>query len=402
MTTVAPVLETQDLNVTFKVRAAGGSRKRHELRAVRDVNLVVHAGQTLGLVGESGSGKSSTARAICGLSPYEGKVLFSKQDAREFSDIRAVARHRQMVFQDPYSSLDPLMTVGESIAEPLRILEGRKRTHAARVEQLLNLVQLPARYAYRLPSELSGGQRQRVAIARALAVEPSLVVCDEALSALDASTQGEILEIFRELKETGGVSFLFIAHDLAVVRHLADVVAVMYLGSIVEVGPAEDIFRAPRHPYTQSLLAAAPIPHPRLQRARRAPAVKGETPDPSNPPSGCVFHPRCPLAIDKCATEVPRLLSIGSREISCHVNGAGAAVPAVADANPHPVSGRSLRTTGQAPPYSQDSVAEHLAEIYRHDYTDECQRKRSRPRDPPPLTCGCRRQTFTATGEERG
>jgi peptide/nickel transport system ATP-binding protein len=343
MSAVPPVLQTQNLNVTFKVRVAGGSRRRRELHAVKDVNLVVQAAQTLGLVGESGSGKSSTARAICGLSPYEGKVLFSRQDARALPDARAAARHRQMVFQDPYSSLDPLLTVGESIEEPLRILEGRQRVHAARVKQLLELVQLPSRYAHRLPSELSGGQRQRVAIARALAVEPSLIVCDEALSALDASTQGEILEIFRELKETSGASFLFIAHDLAVVRHLADVVAVMYLGSIVEMGPTEDIFRAPKHPYTQGLLAAAPIPHPRLQRARTPLAVKGEAPDPSSPPPGCAYHPRCRLAIDQCSTEVPQLLTIGSRAISCHVNGVGATVPETGDATSHPVTGKGLQ-----------------------------------------------------------
>lgn len=320
MTAAPPVLQTHDLNVTFKVRAEGGSRKKRDLHAVRNVNLTLEVGQTLGLVGESGSGKSTIARAICGLSSYEGQVLFSNNDAAGFRDNKAAARHRQMVFQDPYSSLDPLMTIGESIIEPMRLLEGRKREHTSRMYEMLNAVRLPAKFSGHLPSELSGGQRQRVAIARALAIEPPLVVCDEALSALDASTQGEVLAILRDLKESRGLSFLFIAHDLAVVRHLADVVAVMYLGSIVESGPTDQIFRNPKHPYTQALVSAAPIPHPRLQRARVTEAVKGETPDPSAPPTGCAFHPRCPVAIDRCSVDTPQLLSVGARALSCHVN----------------------------------------------------------------------------------
>jgi peptide/nickel transport system ATP-binding protein len=306
--------------------------------AVRDVNITVRPGQTLGLVGESGSGKSTTARAICGLVKYQGQILFSGTDAGKLG--RAAARYRQMIFQDPYSSLDPLMTVGELIAEPINLLGGRAHGRSKRVFAMLEAVRLPATYTSRLPSELSGGQRQRVAIARALATEPELVICDEALSALDASTQGEVLAILRDLRDQRGLSYLFIAHDLALVRHLADHVAVMYLGNIVESGPTELIFRDPKHPYTQALLAAAPIPHPRLQRARRTSVVRGEPPDPSRRPSGCPFHPRCPLALDLCKTEFPALSEAQRHTVFCHVNKAG-----------DPVRPRTASTdSGSAPP----------------------------------------------------
>jgi oligopeptide/dipeptide ABC transporter ATP-binding protein len=322
------VLETRGLTVVHGLRGQGGPFRRPDLfAAVSDVNIKVLPGQTLGLVGESGSGKSTTARAICGLVRYQGQILFSGTDASQLGAGAAAARHRQMVFQDPYSSLDPLMTVGELVAEPLTLLEGRSRGQAQHVHALMEAVRLPAPFASRLPSELSGGQRQRVAIARALATEPALVICDEALSALDASTQGEVLGILRELRDQRGLAYLFIAHDLAVVRHLADHVAVMYLGSVVESGPTEVIFRDPKHPYTQALLAAAPIPHPRLQRARRTSVVRGEPPDPSRRPSGCPFHPRCPLALDRCKTEFPDLSSAGERTVFCHVNKAGDPAP---------------------------------------------------------------------------
>jgi oligopeptide/dipeptide ABC transporter ATP-binding protein len=296
-------------------------QRRAAVIAVAGVSLSIPQGKTLALVGESGSGKSTTARAICGLIPYQGEVLFSGVDARRLERDGSEARYRQMIFQDPYSSLDPLMTVGESISEPMHLLERHAADVGARVARLLDSVRLPLAYASRLPSELSGGQRQRVAIARALATEPTLVICDEALSALDTSTQAEVLTILRELRDEHGLSFLFIAHDLAVVRSLADQIAVMYLGSIVETGPTEAVFREPKHPYTQALLESAPIPHPRLQRARRRLSiVRGEPPDPSRRPDGCAFHPRGPLAIEMCRTVAPELESAGLRAVSCHVN----------------------------------------------------------------------------------
>ena len=326
MSVRAPVLETRGLTVTFggtgRVALFG---RREPVAAVSDVSISVKPGQTLALVGESGSGKSTTARAICGLVPYRGEVMFSGLSARVLERDGTAAGHRQMVFQDPYSSLDPLMTVGESIVEPIHLRAGRGNVDGSRLAELLDAVRLPMSYASRLPSELSGGQRQRIAIARALATEPALVICDEALSALDASTQGEVLSILRELRDVRGLSFLFIAHDLAVVRHLADEVAVMYLGSIVETGPTETVFRDPKHPYTQALLESAPIPHPRLQRARRRlTIVRGEPPDPSRRPTGCSFHPRCPLAIDICRTDPPPLEESGERSVACHVNRVGA------------------------------------------------------------------------------
>lgn len=347
MSTPAPVLETRGLTVTF----GGPGRtalfgRREPVAAVSDVSIAVQPGQTLALVGESGSGKSTTARAICGLLPYRGEVLFSGLPARRLERDGTAAVHRQMVFQDPYSSLDPLMTVGESIVEPIQLRAGRGRGDGARLAELLEAVRLPMSYASRLPSELSGGQRQRIAIARALATEPALVICDEALSALDASTQGEVLSILQELRDERGLSFLFIAHDLAVVRHLADEVAVMYLGSIVETGPTETVFRDPKHPYTQALLESAPIPHPRLQRRRRLTIVRGEPPDPSRRPAGCAFHPRCPLAIDVCLTDPPPLEHSGGRAVACHVNRLGTATrPAAGYSEP----GGSARAEG----YSQ-------------------------------------------------
>jgi oligopeptide/dipeptide ABC transporter ATP-binding protein len=319
MTSPLPVLQTRGLTVTYRSRGLMG--RKQAFTAVRDVSLDLARGQTLGLVGESGSGKSTTARAICGLAEYEGQILLSGEEARTLQGSRTAVQHRQMVFQDPYSSLDPLMTVGDSIAEPLVLLEGRRSPqHRVRVRSLLDAVRLPSHFAARLPKELSGGQRQRVAIARALATDPALVVCDEALSALDASTQGEVLGILQDLRDDLSLSYLFIAHDLAVVRHLADHIAVMYLGTVVESGPTEQVFRSPKHPYTRALLEAAPIPHPRLQRARRKVTVTGEPPDPSKPPAGCPFHPRCPLAEDRCIDQVPPETSGGGRVVRCHVN----------------------------------------------------------------------------------
>jgi len=317
--TASAVLEVEDLTVTFRGRGRR-SRRQADVTAVDGVSFSVGPGETLGLVGESGSGKSTTARAVCDLVPYQGAVRLQGCDQRALKRRTDAARIRQMVFQDPYSSLDPLMTIGDSIAEPLRVLRTPRAGHDRRIDELLETVRLPASYANRLPRELSGGQRQRAAIARALASEPALVVCDEALSALDTSTQGEVLSILQDLRDRRELSYLFIGHDLAVVRHLADRIAVMYLGRIVESGPTSLIFGDPRHPYTQALLAAAPVPDPRAQRSRRRVALRGDTPPAEAAIGGCPFSPRCPLAVERCRVEMPAPSSRDGRTVRCHVN----------------------------------------------------------------------------------
>lgn len=315
------VLSARDITVTFKLRRKTG-QPQASITAVRAASIDVDAGETLGIVGESGSGKSTLVRAISGLEEFSGTVfLDGKQvNARDLHRSRDVASYRQMVFQDPYSSLDPLMTIAESIAEPLVVSKGgRSRSHYTRVTELLDEVRLPQSYAHRLPSDLSGGQRQRVAIARALATHPSLVICDEAVSALDASTRGDVMALLGRLQADHGLAYAFVAHDLGLVRRFAHRVAVMYLGRIVESGPADEVFSSPQHPYTAALIAAAPIPHPRIQRNRRAPASIGEPPDPSNPPRGCPFHPRCEMAMDVCRDTEPQLTVSGDRTTRCHL-----------------------------------------------------------------------------------
>jgi peptide/nickel transport system ATP-binding protein len=297
-------LDVKHLSVSFPLRSGFGKKGRR-LNAVRDVSLYVDQGETLSLVGESGSGKSTTARAILRLlEPDCGTVCINGIDITRLDrrHLRAARRNVQMVFQDPYSSLNPSMLVGDSVAEPLTVHEKlSRRERDDRVVQLLERVGLRADHAARYPYEFSGGQRQRITIARALAVRPALVVCDEAVSALDVSTQVQIVELLQELQASEGVAYLFIAHDLGIVRTVSHRVAVMYLGQIVEEGSTKEIFDTPAHPYTKALLSAVPVANPARQRARKLQRITlaGDPPDPSNPPSGCAFHERCPVAIHR-------------------------------------------------------------------------------------------------------
>ncbi len=302
-----PLLSVNGLSVDFKLKT--GLFGRSTLRAVRNVSFTIAPGESLGIVGESGSGKSTTGRAVLKLvEPSAGSVFFDGVDLASLSqrEIRSHRARMQMVFQDPNSSLDPSMTIAESLAEPLRVhtdMNAKERRKAA--AELLDLVRLSRRQLDRYPYEFSGGQRQRIAIARAIALRPKLVVLDEAVSALDVSTQNEIINLLKELQAELGMSYLFIAHDLAVVEHLAERVAVMYLGQIVEIGDTAEIFAHPRHPYTESLLSAVPRPTVRKDRTRTRIILRGETPDPSAVPSGCSFHTRCQYAISICTQEDP-------------------------------------------------------------------------------------------------
>ena len=274
------------------------------------MTLQIKRGETLGLVGESGCGKSTLGRLVLRLDdPTAGEIRFEGVDLARLKrdEMLAVRKRMQVIFQDPYSSLNPRMTVGQIIAEPMRVhahpAEGARLPGAWR--SCCRLVGLFPYMALRYPHELSGGQRQRVGIARALSVNPRVIVCDEAVSALDVSIQGQVINLLEDLQQKLGLTYLFIAHDLAVVRHISSRVAVMYLGRIVEQAPAEELFANPKHPYTQALLAAAPIPDPAIERARPRTIIKGELPSPLNPPAGCVFHPRCPLATEECKKGVP-------------------------------------------------------------------------------------------------
>ena len=295
----------------------GLGRPRPPVRAVDGVSFTIAAGKTLGLVGESGSGKTTVGRTLLRLQePTRGTVVFDGNDvfALDAAKLRALRRKMQIVFQDPYSSLNPRMTVAETLREPLEI-----HGLAGEVSALLDEVGLDAEFAKRYPHELSGGQRQRVGIARALSVAPQFIVCDEPVSALDVSVQAQVLNLLADLQARRRLTYLFIAHDLAVVRHIADDVAVMYLGKIVERAPAAEIYAQPRHPYTSALLSAVPEPNPRAAKQRTV--LPGDIPSPSNPPPGCPFHPRCPhpLKSERCRTEVPPLRAITPGHLAaCH------------------------------------------------------------------------------------
>jgi oligopeptide transport system ATP-binding protein len=307
----APLLEVHHLKMHFPVtQGVLFQTPIGTVKAVDDVSFTVDAGETLGLVGESGCGKTTTGRCILRLyKPTEGRILYDGADLVKADDaaLRSVRRKIQVIFQDPYSSLNPRMTVGQIVGEAPMVhgITKTRQENTERVAELLTLAGLSPALHSRYPHELSGGQRQRVGIARALSMNPRFIVCDEAVSALDVSIQAQIINLLEELQERFGLAYLFIAHDLSVVRHISDRVAVMYLGKIVELAASDRLYSEPMHPYTKALLSAVPIPDPVVEAQREHVMLKGEVPSPLNPPAGCVFHPRCPLATDECRNRVP-------------------------------------------------------------------------------------------------
>jgi peptide/nickel transport system ATP-binding protein len=318
------LLDVEELKVYFPIRS-GIVFDRHvgDVRAVDGVSLSIGRGETLGLVGESGCGKSTIGRAILRLyEPTAGKIVFDGLDITHLGEreLRPLRRRIQMVFQDPYASLNPRHSIGRIIGEPLRVhgLAGKAEANA-RVRELLALVGLPPDATGRYPHEFSGGQRQRIGVARALAVNPELLVCDEPVSALDVSIQAQIVNLMERLQQELGLTYLFIAHDLAVVRHISTRIAVMYLGKIVEVAPADDLYDNPLHPYTITLLSAIPIPDPAVERSRKAIRVEGDIPSPANPPVACRFHTRCPFVQPtRCADDEPVLRKLDGHLVACH------------------------------------------------------------------------------------
>jgi oligopeptide/dipeptide ABC transporter ATP-binding protein len=320
------ILEVEGLRKWFPIRRGLMRKVVGQVRAVDDVSFDIRRGETLSLVGESGCGKTTTSRCILrALQPTEGAIRFRAEGGRLIdvaplpkTELRPLRRQMQMIFQDPFSSLNPRMTIMDIIAEPL-LVNGMKslELRRQRVRELLELVSLPAAYMNRFPHAFSGGQRQRIGIARALALNPALIVADEPVSALDVSVQAQIVNLMLDLQDRLGLSYLFVAHDLSVVKHVSDRVAVMYVGRIVEVSPTRQLFERPLHPYTEALLSAVPVPDPR-RRSRRI-VLQGEVADPAHPPTGCHFHPRCPYAVERCRTEVPALRDFGGGHAArCH------------------------------------------------------------------------------------
>jgi oligopeptide transport system ATP-binding protein len=319
--TASPLLVLDDAAMYFPMSEGLFARaKGSTVKAVDGVSFGIAAGETLGLVGESGCGKSTVGRLVLRIyEPTRGRILFEGRDISHLTrrELRPIRRDMQMIFQDPVSSLDPRLTVEEIIREPLVIHDGRnRRDHAREARRLLDIVGLSAAHAERFPHEFSGGQRQRIGIARALALQPKLIVCDEPVSALDVSIQAQIVNLLQDLQQEFGLTYLFISHDLSVVRHIADRVAVMYLGHLVELAPKRSIFATPKHPYTRALLSSVPIPKPRARRERIV--LSGDVPSPIDPPSGCPFRTRCPEAMGVCARLRPALLQNDDHLVACH------------------------------------------------------------------------------------
>jgi oligopeptide/dipeptide ABC transporter ATP-binding protein len=319
------LLEVRDLVKHYPVSAGLFGRSLGVVRAVDGVSFTIRRGETLGLVGESGCGKTTTGRCILQLErATSGSVRFEGQEVTTLGPqaLRSVRRRMQVIFQDPYSSLNPRMTVSQIVGEPLGVhglIQGAA-AQEARVRELLGQVGLLPQHGRRYPHELSGGQRQRVGIARALALEPSLIICDEPVSALDVSIQAQIINLLEDLRRELGLTYLFVAHDLSVVRHISDRVAVMYLGKIVELADREAIYEAPRHPYTKALLSAVPIPDPEVEARREHIVLGGEVPSPLHPPTGCAFHPRCPIAVEECRRTRPELREVEPQHrAACHL-----------------------------------------------------------------------------------
>ena len=318
------ILKVEDLRKHFPVSSGLLSFGRSVVKAVDGVSFHIHEGETLGLVGESGCGKSTTGRIILRLhEPTSGRIWFEDADVTAMSAqaLKAIRPKMQMIFQDSAASLNPRHSIGKIIAEPLKVHTGMTDAESFdRVSELMQLVGLNPGWRNRFPHEFSGGQRQRINIARALALNPRFIVADEPISALDVSIQAQVVNLMQDLQRQLGLTYLFIAHDLSMVRHISNRIAVMYLGKMVEIGDADGMFREPLHPYTQSLISAVPIPNPKLERAREPIILEGEVPSPRNVPSGCVFHTRCPIAQEICRQEIPPLRPFADRrEVACHL-----------------------------------------------------------------------------------
>lgn len=320
-----PLLKVEHLYKEFPTGSGflAGKFSKKVVSAVNDISFEIHAGETFGLVGESGCGKSTTGRAIMHLDPpTAGKVYFEGRDVSKMNkkELKAMRREMQFIFQDPYASLNPRMTIGEIISEPMVIHGiGTPEERTERVRELLDVVGLNPEHINRYPHEFSGGQRQRVGIARSFILRPKLIICDEPVSALDVSIQAQVLNLLKELQRQYGTAYLFIAHDLSVVQHISDRVAVMYLGKMVELSDWKSLYAQPNHPYTQSLLSAVPIPDPDVQKNRKRIILAGDPPSPIDPPSGCRFHTRCPIAQAKCAEETPEFSEIENGHFcACH------------------------------------------------------------------------------------